>query len=141
MLPEIEAAVSGYLEGVVPGVVRPRMPEDTSIQWARVRMLDARAVGRVEHLTDFMVQVDCYAGEHFNHDDAQVEASTLSRTIRRGLVDLEGATLPDLRPDQQVVITSTRVLGHIHLPDAADFTPPRERYVLTVQIFAHPQLA
>lgn len=142
MLPDIEAAVIGAL-GAHAALVRlgvrvvGRTPETTDEPWVLVRMLDARAVARAEHLTNFMLQLDCYAGKWTDQDEAMGQARDVMAQTGSALGELEGATLPDVQPDQSVVVNGVRIVGRRHLPDG-EFEPSRERYVLTVEVYAHP---
>ena len=93
-------------------------------------MLDARNAtnGPVEHLVNYLIQADCYAG--MEPQGAQGEASSLSFAVRAALQNLRGQTLDN------ATVTGVHTISHVHLPDQA-FEPWRERYVLTVEVWAH----
>lgn len=104
-------------------------PKDTSDPWIRYTLLDAPNATRAqfEHLIAFLMQLDCYAGA----TGGQPEAKSIAITAR----ELITGELIGSHPDG--VVTGSRILGHIRLPDQ-DFEPPRERVILTVEFWAHP---
>jgi hypothetical protein len=98
----------------------------------RVTQLDGADVSNVEHLIDYLVQFDCYAGKDAMDDHVgQAEASLLARTVRAVLKAAKGQTIGG------AVISSVRFQGMPRIPDP-DFEPARERYVLTATIHMHP---
>ena len=112
--------------------VAGQLPKTFTKPWVRVTQIDAANVTgnqRVEHLVSYLLQFDCYAGAET--DNAQAQASALGRTVRAALIDMQDQTLDG------AVITGAEVRNDARLPDL-DFDPPRERRVLTVEIWAHP---
>ena len=112
--------------------VAGQLPKTFTKPWVRVTMIDATNVTgnqRVEHLVSYLLQFDAYAGAET--DNAQAQAVALARTVRSALIDMQDQTL------EGAVITAVEVRNHARLPDL-DFDPPRERHVLTVEIWAHP---
>lgn len=111
--------------------VAGQLPKTFTKPWVRVTQIDALNATdnlRAEHLVSYLMQLDCYAGAET--DNAQSQASTLGRTVRGVLVDMQDQTLDG------AVITGCAVRNDARLPDL-DFDPPRERRVLTMEIWAH----
>lgn len=139
VIPDAEALIGGWLREhddiiALNARVAGRTPNTTSLPWIRVTQLDAPPItrSRLEHVIDYMVQLDCYAGsEAMNDHVGQREASLLARTARAVLKALEGTTADD------VVIAGVRFTTHLRAPDT-DMEPARERYILTAQILMHP---
>jgi hypothetical protein len=104
-----------------------KTPDSLVAPWVRITQLDApNATGaEVEHLIGYMVQLDCYAGE----EGGQPEAVNVALAVRRALIALPGTR-------DGVVVTGTRIVGHIRRPDI-DREPARERVILTAEIHAH----
>jgi hypothetical protein len=133
---DIERITGDYLRNNAAVValgarVSGQLPKTFVKSWIRVTQIDAaNATGnlRVEHLVSYLLQYDCYAGEEA--DNAQLQASQLGRAVRAALIDMQDQTL------EGAVITGVEVRNDARLPDL-DFTPPRERRVLTVEIWAH----
>lgn len=126
MIPDIEAVLVSYLSPLIGVTVSTETPNDTSAQWVKVTQLDAQdATGNTEHLIDYMVQLDCYAGA----DEGSVEASGLAREVRSML-----ATMFQRVSDP--VISRVQFLSMPRIPDT-DFEPARQRYALTVSVRAH----
>jgi hypothetical protein len=97
----------------------------------RLTQLDAanEAISTPEHLINYLLQFDCYAGNGEN--GGQKEASDLAGTIREALdqmprVGVEGAT-----------VTSVRFTGHARMPDTG-FEPARERFIIDAVVILHP---
>jgi hypothetical protein len=135
VIPDGEALVIGWLDGhddvqaLDAQIVSQTPDEDDRAQpWVRVTQLDAtpEANSRPEHLIEFMLQFDCYTGA----TNLQEDASTLNRTVRAALKDLEGRTVDG------AVVTCVRVTSNFRLPDT-DLEAARERYVLTADVYAH----
>jgi hypothetical protein len=105
-----------------------KTPSTTAEPWVRVTQLDAQDIpsSDSEHLIDFLVQFDCYAGS----DGGQPEANLLARTVRESLREARDAT------HSGAVVTRARIVGHLRLPDQ-DFEPARERFVLTAAVHIH----
>jgi hypothetical protein len=111
--------------------VSGQLPKTFTNPWIRVTQLDAAnatANLRVEHLVSYLMQFDVYAGEEATN--AQAQASQLARTMRAALIDMQDTTI------EGAVISGVEVRNDARLPDL-DFSPPRERRVLTVEIWAH----
>lgn len=132
MIPDAEKIVGKYLrehEDLVALGARVvgKTPDTTSTSWIRLTQLDDRAVGnsRADHLIEFMLQFDCYAGK----TGGQPEASLLARTARAALADMPGA-------HADAVVTGVQFLSGARLPDTA-FEPARERFVRTVLVWMH----
>lgn len=106
-----------------------KTPSSTSEPWVRVARLDARneAGSAVEHLIDFLLQFDCYAGS----EGGLPEAELLGRTVRAALHD----DLPGT-PDLGAVVTNVRIVGDTDLPDTT-FEPARDRVAITALIWMH----
>lgn len=136
MIPDAERIVSDYLRShaavaALDTRVVSKTPGDdaggTAQSWVRVTQLDAQnsPQSRPEHLIDYLLQIDSYAGK----DGGKPEASLLNRTVRAALDDMPGV-------HDGVVVTSVKFTNNARLPDS-DFKEPRERYVLTTSIHMH----
>lgn len=136
MIPDAEKVVSGYLRAhddivALDGRVVATTPSEKSggiaRPWIRVTQLDDRAVNdsRSDHLIEFMLQLDIYAGS----TGGQPEASLLNRTVRQALRDMPGE-------HDDAVVTGVRFVSALRLPDS-DIEPARERYVRTVICWMH----
>lgn len=132
LIPDIEKTVSRYLREhadiiALGARVVATPPADRSTPWVRVTQLDDQAVdgSRAEHLIEFMLQLDCYAGA----SGGKPEASTLARTVRAALAAMPGT-------QNGVVVTGVQFLSGAYIPDT-EFEPARERYIRTVTVWAH----
>lgn len=137
MIPDAEKLVSNYLRNhfdvaALAARVVGKTPATTTTAWVRVTQLAANADldSRADHLVNFMVQLDCYAGS----TGGQPEANLLARTVREALHEMPDETFVD------AVVSSARFVGMLRLPDQ-DFEPARERVVLTAQVYAHAVVA
>jgi hypothetical protein len=136
VVPDVEAVIGDYLRGhadiqALDARIAGRTPSSQRLPWVRVTQLDGTDVSGVEHLIDFLVQFDCYAGKDAMDDHVgQAEASLLARTVRAVLKAAKGHTLGG------AVITNVRFQGMPRIPDP-DFEPARERFVLTAEIHLH----
>lgn len=142
MIADIEKLVSDFLRAhPAAGALGTRYVGKTPSQdtggttapWVKVTRLNApNATGApVEHLIRYLVQLDVYAGEDVpGETHGQPEANQHATVIR--------AALHDDLPGQHggAVVTAVRFTGDARLPDSA-FQPPRERVVLSAQIWAH----
>lgn len=132
LIPDIEAITTAYLDAHPDVSVRivGTSPSSRTSPWVRVTQLDApkEPASTPEHLIGYLVQLDCYAG--VDGPAGQGPASLLARTVRSALLEM-----PDSSHDGAAV-TAVRVISCPRVPDV-DFEPARERYILTVQIFAH----
>lgn len=110
--------------------VAGQLPKSFTKPWVKITQLDATNVtgGRPEHLINFYLQLDCYAGG--TADNAQEQASVLGRTIRAVLHDLTE------RDIDGVVVTQVAFTGDARIPDEA-FEPARERVVLDAEVRIH----
>lgn len=109
--------------------VASSIPTSFTRPWVKVNQLNATNVtnGQPEHLVEYYLQLDCYAGDG---DSGREQASEISRTVRNVLKAAEGDTISD------VVVTHVTFTSHLRLPDTA-FEPVRERYVLDALIRCH----
>ena len=138
LIPEADALVAGWLRdhpaivaldanvaGTLPGtIVKP---------WIRVTLLDATddVMSGVEHLIEYFLQLDCYAGKAATDiDEGQGEASTLARTARYVLKATQGTAAGG------VVVSRVTFSSMLRLPDVT-MEPARERYVLDVTVSMH----
>lgn len=133
LIPDIEAVMTGYLKGCAPiaelgARIVGKMPSETAKPWVRITLLDPKAVddSRSDHLIDWMVQFDCYAGS----TGGQGEASLLMRTVRREL------RLLYEREAEGAVITGVRFLSAPRQEDT-NFEPARTFFPLTATIWGH----
>src|SRR4051794_1524364 len=132
---DFEKIIGDYLLGD-PGLsgidarVSSVLPTNFTKPWVRVTQLDAinRTGTSVEHLIEYALQFDCYAGS--SATNGRDQASALSRIVRSALKLAEGNQVGD------VTISSVDVTSHLRLPDQS-FDPWRERYVLDVGVYAH----
>lgn len=137
-IPDLEAIVGAHLRAHPDIValntrVAGRTPGSMTNSWVRVTQLDAAdsRVSQVEHLIDFPLQLDCYAGSAaMDAHSGQTQASLLARTVRAVLKSMEGQSVGG------VVVTRVRFNGMPRLPDTT-FEPARERFVLTAEIMVH----
>ena len=130
MIPDIEKTVTGYLKTELGVKVAGEMSADTKQEQVKVTQIMAPAVGGVDadHFINFHVQLDCYASD--NGATGQGEAVTLARNTREAMRAMPESTFSG------VVVTAVRFGGMSRIPDA-DFTPPRQRYILDCFIYAH----
>lgn len=132
-IPDIEAPLTSYLKAQqsiidLEARVLEKTPSNIERPWVRIVQLDAKAVGgsRSDHLIDWMVQFDCYAGKDGGHR----EASALTRAVRAELVALHE------REAEGVVVTGVEILSCPRIEDT-DFEPARQRFSLTATIWGH----
>jgi hypothetical protein len=129
-IPNGEAIISAYLRNQTGERIVSRTPSDTSTSFVRLTQLDAanEAISTPEHLINYMLQLDCYAGD--SEQGGHKEASDLATTIRAALdqmprVGVKGAT-----------VTSVRFTGHARMPDT-EFEPARERFIIDSIVILH----
>lgn len=103
-----------------------KTPPDTATPWIKVTQIGGAQVGTIDHLVPLVFQLDCYAGK----SGGQPEANLLMRTVRALLPEMNGA-------HSEGVVTGSSVTSAVRLPDT-DFEPARERFALTVTVWAHP---
>lgn len=121
-------ALRAALEGPFGARVVTRTPSSTLDPWVRITQLDAPTVGdaRSDHLIEFYVQADCYAGKEGGYG----EASDLGRSAREALVGLPAGS------HSGAVITGVAIRSMSSIPDV-DFEPARDRIILTAAVWAH----
>jgi hypothetical protein len=136
-LPDVEALVGGWLTShpdiaAMNARVAARTPDLMTRPWVQITLLVADDVVRgLDHLVDFTLQLDCYAGETAQAAfTGRLEAWLLASRVRAVLRSKEGTQ------GGGVVVTRVAVPGHARLPDTA-YEPARERYVLTVDVMLH----
>lgn len=137
MSPYIEKIVSDYLRDhpaveALGARVVGKTPQNTDTPWVKVTQIGGYQRDRADHLAEFTLQLDCYAAKDGRDVDGQPGANLLKRTVRAALVGLR-----DVEHDGAVV-THSRVVGEARIPDSDVDTPARERFALTVEVFAHP---
>lgn len=122
---------SPEVTAIVGQQVGTRTPRTLNDPWVTVRLIDDLPAPRSSalHLVSALVQIDCYAGAERN--SAQAEASLLARTCRSVLHDLAYG-LQTAGP----VVSKVKAGGIRALPDT-DLEPPRERYLVEVEVTAH----
>jgi hypothetical protein len=141
-LPYMEAIVGRYLRewpavnDLVGNRVAGKFPSSTTDPWVVVRLLDpnnAGASSEFEHLVEYMLQIDCYAGEGEGGADGggQDEAWAIAATVRAALVEMPSAVL------EEVDVTAVTFSSMPRVQDT-DFKPARQRYALTAHVYAHP---
>lgn len=139
LIPDVEKLLGDYLRDhptiVALGArVAGTVPSNTRSPWVKVTQIDGTPSPghRGDHLIDYLVQFDCYAGATATEShNGQAEASTLARTVRAALNGLDSGAVLDTAAVSGVTFTSMS-----RLPDTA-FEPVRERYVLDAQVWAH----
>ena len=135
LIPDLEALAGNVLRNhdAIIGLdarVAGRIPKSFTKPWIRVTQLDAlkEPNSPIDHLISYLVQIDVWAGSETDH--GQAEASLLARTARAVLMGLRGQVIDG------VVIARVETRSMARIPDL-DFDPPRERYLLSVEIWAH----
>lgn len=138
VIPDCEALAGGWLRehpdiAAMGARVAGSTPRSMTAPWVRVTQLVATdsASSGIEHLIDYTLQLECYAGEAAQSAfTGQAEASLLSRRVRAVLKGMEGVQADG------VVVTRVAFSGDARLPDTA-LEPARERYVLTAEVMLH----
>lgn len=137
LIPDVEKVVSDFLRQhpsiqALDARVVGKTPRRTDTPWIRVVRLDGNAetTSQVEHLIDFMLQIDCYARKEEMGESSQPEANLLGRTARAVLHEMPAAA------HDGAVVTSVRIVGDARIPDQ-DFEPARERVTLTAIVHIH----
>lgn len=122
-----EKILSKYLRDQTGERVVGKTPEKTDDSWVRLTLLDDPAVEghRSDHLIEAYVQLDCYAGK----DGGQPEANELSLAIRAALVDIPNHTLEGA--------TATGATARRRRSPDPEFTPSRERVIITARVWLH----
>lgn len=133
MIPDAEAIIGTYLRthtqvAALGARIVGQTPSDTIEPWVRLTQLDAsnEPRSRPEHLIDYLIQCDCYAGR----DGGQAQASLLARTVRAALDDMPS------RSHTGAVVTRVKFTSMPRIPDT-DYEPARERYILSGTVHMH----
>lgn len=110
-----------------------RPPGSSRVPWVRLTQIDVQDVGhQLEHLTDHLLQLDCYAGDDATVQEAgQATATDLARACRQALHDLQGTTYSSLH------VSSVAFVGMGRVADT-DMEPAQERVILRTEIRVHP---
>lgn len=125
MIPDCEKIVSDYLRDSLGKRVVGKPPSSTVDAWIQVTQLAAIQNDPADHLVEFYLQFDCYAGA----TGGQPEANLLARTVREFLIALNGT-------QADAVISVVRIAGDVRLPDTS-FDPARDRRILSAHAWAH----
>lgn len=136
MIPDCERIVSDYLrdhDAVVDTgariVAHTPKEENRDEPWVRVTQLDAEDRSKpADHLIEFYVQFDCYAGK----EDGQPEAIRVMRAVRQALFELDDLN----HQDHDAVVTGAQVTGG-RRGLADEFAPARSVYYLSATVWAH----
>lgn len=125
-----ESIVQVYLESELGLWVGGSTPKNTGQAWIKVTQLDERSVAgeRADHFNAHYLQLDCYASE--NGPAGQVEALGIYRSARNALRSMPDETFTD------AVVTAVTFGTCPRVPDDA-FEPPRQRYVLNINLYGH----
>lgn len=102
-------------------------PKSFTRPWVRVYQLDAIAIAPNDAVNNYFMQLDCYAG---SSDNSTLAAGELARAVRRALHPLTEMA-------SEGVVNLVLFTGHRRSPDDA-LDPPRQRFILDVEITAHP---
>jgi hypothetical protein len=131
--PRMQKLVADYLRAVEPVAdiigrrVVAKTPDTTAEPWVRLTQLAAPQTpgSPVDYLVAYYFQLDCYAGK----DGGEPEAETLQAAVCDALV-----AIADTEHDGAQV-TAGRVESAHSRPDT-DFTPARERFIVTATVHA-----
>lgn len=125
-----EKLVTDYLTGELGVRVSGSTPKDTGQPWIKVTQLDDRNVAgeRTDHFNVSYLQLDCYAS--VDGPAGQAEASSLYEAARNALLVMPDETFSD------AVVTAVTFGTCPRVPDM-EFDPPRQRYVLNVNLYGH----
>jgi hypothetical protein len=128
-IPDGEAVVTAYLKQQTDQRVVGRTPDNRSAPWVRITLIDApsAASSHPDHLIAFLFQFDCYAGDR--EEGGQAEASSLVRSVRAALIDMEGQF-------GEATVNGARIVSMPRVPDTS-IEPARERFVLTARVYMH----
>ena len=130
-IPDLEKVASDYLRTYAALVslgarVVGKSPSNTDAPWVRVTQLDASSDHRSDHLVDYLLQLDCYAGR----TGGQPEANSLGRSVRKALVEMPDAS-------HSAEVSGVMITGHARVPDTDVDEPARERVVISAVVWAH----
>lgn len=135
-IPDGDRIVADHLRDAEGLRVVSTSPTDKTESWVRLNLINAVSVGpsRADHLFNFFMQADCYAGEDVAGEvHGLPEARALAKVVRAALV-----AMPDLDFDDAVVTAvPPRQCMSRHLPDTDGFEPARERYIVEAQVYMH----
>ena len=130
-LPDIEKIVVGYLKTQLGSRVVTATPDNQAETWVKVTQINVMNVGgpKTDHFNCWDIQLDCYASA--NGIGYQGEASDLFRAARAAMNDMPLNTFTG------AVVTAVTFGPCPRVPDT-NFDPPRQRYVLSANVYAHP---
>jgi hypothetical protein len=94
--------------------------------WVQIQVIDGPQQDAADHLVDWLIQFDCYAGK----DGGVPEAIAMGAAVRKALQDIQG------KHDRGVASRAMVMDGPRGLD--TDFEPARERKILTASIPMHP---
>lgn len=123
LAPDIEKTVADTLRAHADIIalntrIRVTPPDDKTTSWVQITVISARQVNQPDHLTEFMLQINCVAGA----TGGVPEANTLQRTVR--------AVLGTLTPPAVIV--------GVHRDRDTELEPARDWVALTALVYAHP---
>jgi hypothetical protein len=134
VIPDGEAILGAFLREhpavkALGARVVPATPDDTAAPWVRVTQIDAIDAGesKSEHLIEWFGAFDCYAGKEAGAADGQEVASTLTRTVRAALKQLDDEADPE-----GVVTSRVRFVSCPRIPDRD--LDDMERFQLSVTL-------
>jgi hypothetical protein len=123
LIPDVEKLCADHLRAHADIValntrIRVTTPPDKSTSWVLITKINSPQVNSPDHLVQFLVQFDCYAGA----TGGVPEVNTLERTVRAALGELPNA--------------GVEILGGPRSVDT-DLEPARDRVTLDAYIYAH----
>jgi len=129
VIADIESIITTYLKAETGERIVGETPSDLNVPWVKLTLLDAanESASNPEHLIEYMVQAECYAGAE--KAGAQGEAFALVSEVRAALANLEGI-------HGGAVFSCVRFSGMARVPDTK-LEPARQRYILTSHLYAH----
>lgn len=127
MIPDAELITTEYLKAQTGHRVVGETPRNIEDPWVRLTQLDAgnESQSQPDHLIDFLLQLDCYAGV----GGGQTEAHLIAGDIRAALHGMPGVR-------GGATVTCVRFAGMPRIPDTA-LEPPRQRFILTAHVYMH----
>lgn len=131
MRPDIEEILTTYLKAdaataSITQRIVGKTPTATDTPWVRMTRLDAGDGGVPDHLIDFLVQFDCYAGKSNDRGEVDQLAATVRAALKRAKYSSHDGA----------VITKATIVGDARVPDD-ELKPARERVILTATVWAH----
>lgn len=132
--PYVEKIVSDFLRShdsveALGARVVGKTPENTETPWVRVTQIGGFSEDIPDHFVSYLLQLDCYAGAESHTVKGQPGANLLQRTVRAALTEIGGV-------HGDAVVSGAQVVNAARVPDD-DFEEQRERFVLTVNVWAH----